>query len=194
MSIAVAPDTITIPATAIKVFSGVFFDVYQWQQELYDGSFITFERAKRPDSASVIAVTPDKKIIVTQQEQPTLKPFWGLLGGVVDPGETPLETAQRELLEESGMEATSFEHWFSVQNSSRVEWAIHMYIAHDAQLVQAAAPEAGEKITLHTLEFEEFVQLVQHDKFRNHEVSLRVLQAAATPNGLNELKKLFFQN
>ena len=65
----------TIPDTATKDFSGVFFDIYQWQQELYDGSFKTFERAKRPDSASMVAVTPDKKIIVTEQEQPALEPL-----------------------------------------------------------------------------------------------------------------------
>lgn len=194
MSTTVAPDTTTIPATATKVFSGVFFNIYQWQQELYDGSFATFERAKRPDSTSMIAVTPDKKIIVTEQEQPSLQPFWALVGGVVDPGETPLEAAKRELLEESGMRAKNLEHWFSVQNSSRVEWSIHTYIAYDVELVQVAAPEAGEKIKLHSFEFEEFIELVQQDRFRNSEVSLKIMKAIVQPEGLSELKKLFFQN
>lgn len=70
-----------LPAHAKKVFQGKIFAVYQWEQALYDGSTAIFEKLARADAASVIPVTTDKKIIVTEQEQPSLKPFWGTIGG-----------------------------------------------------------------------------------------------------------------
>lgn len=35
-----------LPPQAKKVFTGQIFDVYQWEQEMYDGSFETFEMLK----------------------------------------------------------------------------------------------------------------------------------------------------
>ena len=36
-----------IPKNATKVFSGKTFDVYQWEQEMFDGSKKIFEKLKR---------------------------------------------------------------------------------------------------------------------------------------------------
>lgn len=57
------------------MFKGVIFDVYQWEQEMFDGTTQTFEKLKRPDTIMVIPVTEDGKIILTEQEQPGKKPF-----------------------------------------------------------------------------------------------------------------------
>lgn len=38
-----------IPENAKLVFKGKIFDTYQWEQEMYDGSRVTFEKIKRPD-------------------------------------------------------------------------------------------------------------------------------------------------
>src|SRR3989344_90768 len=92
-----------IPENAKRVFRGVIFDVYQWEQEMYDGTRTIFEKLKRPDTVVVFRVLPDGKIILTEQEQPGGKgPFIGATGGRVDEGEDILAVAKRELLEESG--------------------------------------------------------------------------------------------
>lgn len=70
-----------MPENAKRVFKGILFDVYQWQVNGYDGSTKTFEKLKRPDTAMVIPVTEDGKIILAFQEQPYKKPFVGLIGG-----------------------------------------------------------------------------------------------------------------
>ncbi|HEY4513381.1 MAG TPA: hypothetical protein VJH06_02610 [Candidatus Paceibacterota bacterium] len=70
-----------IPDDAKRVFKGVIFDVYQWEQEMYDGTKAIFEKLKRPDTVVVFPVLPDGKIILTEQEQPGKKPFIGATGG-----------------------------------------------------------------------------------------------------------------
>ena len=59
-----------IPDNAKKVFGGVLFDVYQWEQELFDGTKTIFEKLKRPDTVVVFPVLDDGKILLTEQEQP----------------------------------------------------------------------------------------------------------------------------
>src|SRR3989344_1513944 len=88
-----------MPDDAKKVFNGKIFDVYQWEQELYDGTKVTFEKLKRPDTVVVFPVLDDGRIILTEQEQPNKKNFIGATGGRVDEGQDGFMAAKRELLE-----------------------------------------------------------------------------------------------
>src|SRR3990167_56699 len=94
----------SIPKKAKRVFKGVLFDVYHWEEKMFDGSHQTYEKIKRKDSVTVIAVTEDDKIILLDEEQPGRKPFLAVPGGQVDEGETFEQAGRRELLEETGYE------------------------------------------------------------------------------------------
>src|SRR5258708_6669738 len=97
-----------LPPQAKRVFKGVIFDVYQWPQKMFNGSFETFEMLKRPDTIQVIAVKDDK-IVVLEEEQPDRGPFFGLPGGRNDhEDESELEAAKREVREETGF---TFKTW-----------------------------------------------------------------------------------
>lgn len=64
--------------------------------------------------AIMLAVTDEGKIIVERQYRKALeKPFLELPAGKADPGETPEETAVRELAEETGYIASSVKHLIS---------------------------------------------------------------------------------
>ena len=49
-------DAKLVPADADKVFEGVIYDVYHWDQTLYDGSKAKFEMLKRPDTVVIIGI------------------------------------------------------------------------------------------------------------------------------------------
>lgn len=59
-----------IPDHAQLVFTGKTFDVYQWEQEMFDGSTKTFEKLRRNHSIDIVAVDQDKKIYILEEEQP----------------------------------------------------------------------------------------------------------------------------
>src|SRR3989338_4783229 len=105
MQIKRPPSKQPIPDHAKMVFKGIMFEVYQWEVDGYDGSKKIFEKIKRPDTAMIIPITEDGKIIVALQEQPHKPPFMGTIGGRVDEDGGVLQTAKRELLEETGYEA-----------------------------------------------------------------------------------------
>jgi len=177
-----------IPAHATKIFTGKIFDVYQWPQRLFNGETATFEQIKRPDSVNVLPITQEGKIILTRQEQPGMKPFVGALGGRVDQGEEPEEAAKRELLEEAGIETTQLVLWDALQITEKVDWVIWTYIAKDCKKVSQQNVDAGEKIELIEVTFDEYLDVVAEDDYRDTEISLKLLKLARHPEQLAATK------
>jgi ADP-ribose pyrophosphatase len=181
-----------IPENAKKVFKGEVFEVWQWQQTLFDGSVKTFEKAKRNSSVGILPVTTDGKIVVTIQEQPLMKPFVSLLGGVVDEGESAIEAAKRELMEEAGFQSHKIDLWYSIQPVTKVEWPIYIFIAKNCEKVAEQNLDAGEKIQLKYVDWDEFLELVVEDNFRDTETAFRILKAMQKEGELEKIRKLIF--
>ena len=182
-----------IPEHAKKVFDGILFDVYQWEQERYDGSKSIFEKLKRADTVVVFPVLPDGNILLTEQEQPLKEPFVGATGGRVNESEDILAAAKRELLEESGYEAEEFILWDAQQPLSKLEWTVYTFIAKGLKKVADMDPDPGEKIKLMPVSFEQLVDIAtnDHDRFYEKEVILKFFEAKLDPKKMEELKELF---
>ena len=182
-----------IPEYAKRVFKGIIFDVYQWEQELFDGTKTTFEKLKRPDTVVVFPVLNDGKIILTEQEQPGKEPFIGVTGGRVDEGEDILSAAKRELLEESGYEAEEFILWDMQHPTSKIDWVVYTFIAKGLKKVADLHLDAGEKIKLITATFDELVDIAINARknFGEKEVILKFFEAKINLKKRKELHKLF---
>lgn len=177
-----------LPDNAKKVFEGVIFDVYQWEQKMFDGSLETFEKLKRPDTVIVFPIMDDGKILLTKQEQPGKEPFIGAAGGRVDKGEEILDAAKRELLEESGYEASEFILWKSMQPISKIEWSVYVFVARSLKKVADLHLDAGEKIELMPVDFDEFLQVAIQPNFYEQEIYRDVVEAMLDPKKKEELK------
>lgn len=161
-----------MPKNSERVFKGQIFDVYQWQQEMFDGSYATFEMLKRIDTVKIIAVK-DEKIIICEERQPNTDTFFDVPSGRHDEqNETELEAAKRELLEETGM---SFKNWKLIaveQPYSKIEWFVYTFLATGfiEQIDQKL--DAGEKITVLGKNLEETLELATHPKNRHIPVEI----------------------
>lgn len=182
-----------IPKDARLVFKGLYSEIYQWDQVMYDGSVAIFEKIKRVDSALVIPVTQNNNLIIARQEQPGIAPFMGVLGGRVDAGETPIECAVRELAEETGLRAKSYELWYASQPSSIIEWVENVYIAKDIEKYTNPRLDSGEKIQLLEVTFDEFLKIAIRPDFRDLQIKLKSYDALLDPQKKQEMKKLFFK-
>uniref|UniRef100_UPI002F90E947 NUDIX hydrolase n=1 Tax=Streptomyces sp. NBC_01562 TaxID=2975879 RepID=UPI002F90E947 len=65
----------------------------------------TFETIRY--TADVVALTPAREVLLIQRGWPPHEGAWALPGGHVDPGETSIEAAARELAEETGVTVTA---------------------------------------------------------------------------------------
>lgn len=164
-----------LPPEAKQVFKGIIFDVYQWQQQMFDGSTATFEMLKRVNTVQVIAIQ-DGKICLAHQSQPTKKDFYSLLGGRCEVAEDPLVAAKRELLEESGLSSVEWELIKIHQPSHKIDWEIYFYIAKNCQKVAEQKLDAGEQIEIKTCTFDEFIAAVLSDQFWGDELVLDLLK------------------
>jgi len=183
-----------IPDHAKRVFKGVIFDVYQWEQEMYDGARTIFEKVKRTDVVVVFPVLPDGKIILTEQEQPGSEPFIGATGGRIDKGEDILDAAKRELREESGYEAEEFILWDAQQPMNKVDWAVYTFIAKGLKKVGDMCLDGGEKIKLFSATLDELIDLAtssEDRKFGEKEIIYKLFRAKLDPKKYEELKELF---
>lgn len=144
-----------IPSSAEKVFSGVIYDVYQWPQEVYDGSYETFEMLRRADTMKIIAIKDDK-IVITRQKQPTKDWFYDYPGGRIDAEDADeLAGAKRELLEETGMR---FRDWKLInvhQPFNKIDWLVYTFLATDFIDQTAQKLDAGEKIEVEEASLEQ---------------------------------------
>jgi ADP-ribose pyrophosphatase len=179
-----------IPERAKRVFKGEIFDVYQWEQKMFDGTTETFEKLKRPDTVVVFPILPDGRIILTEQEQPGKEQFIGATGGRVDEGEGILEAAKRELLEESGYEADNFILWDAEQPIGKIEWAIYVFIAKGLKKVAEMNLDAGERITLRPVTFDEFLSMAANEKFEERTIASKLMEATLNPEKKERLRKL----
>lgn len=181
-----------IPKEAKKVFDGIIFDTYQWEQELYDGSYATFERLDRADTALVYAMNEKGEILLARQQQPGGLEQLSGLGGRMEPGESPEEAVKRELLEESGYVADDYKLWFEWEPLEKIDWTVYIFVAKNAKKVQEPELEPGEKIDLKWATFDELVNnLIYKEDFRDFEIVLRILRDKNDPKKFVELKKLF---
>src|SRR3989344_5486213 len=153
-----------IPPNAKRVFKGEIFEIYQWEQKMFDDSTETSEMAKRPDTVQVMA-TRGGKLLIAEEEQPHHKRGIGLLGGRIDEGEEPLAAARRELLEEAGLTTDDWELWRTYDPAIKLDWSIYFYIARNCRKVQEPKLEPGEKITLKEVSFEEMLGIFMKETY-----------------------------
>lgn len=150
-------DAKLIPNEAKRVFEGKIFDVYQWEQELFNGSHMTFEMLKRPDTVLVIALDDNDQVIVMREEQSGLPVREARVpGGRVEPtDESTLAAIRRELYEETGITMKEWKLAEVTQPEKKIEWFIHVFIARGIESISQARTDPGEKIEVRRISYEQ---------------------------------------
>jgi ADP-ribose pyrophosphatase len=91
------------------VYEGKFLRLRKDHARLPDGSTGTREYIVHPGAAAMVPVFDDGRILIERQfRYPLGREFIEIPAGKIDSGETSLQTAQRELIEETGYRA---EQW-----------------------------------------------------------------------------------
>lgn len=117
-----------------------------------------------PEWVNVIPITNNNEVILVEQfrygiEQPTLE----IPGGMVDPGEEPLESIKRELIEETGYESVSWSSLGKVSSNPAIMTNFtHLYLAEECELSKSEIPEGDEheRINVHLLDRDNFLDYV----------------------------------
>ena len=122
-----------------------------------------------PTWVNVVAFTPEQRLVVVRQFRfGTRTVTTEIPGGVVDPGESPAETAVRELREETGHTA---ERWSSLgttePNPAFQDNLCHHFLAEGARATHALELDAGEDIEVATLSEPEVIERIASGEIRH---------------------------
>ncbi len=150
---------------AQKVFTGVRFNIYQWQQTQFDASVATYEVAQRDDTVVVIPVVGEEVVIVKEQQPHWEKPGFTLVAGMVRPNEDLEVAARRELEEETGMVFKRFDLVAMDHPMPGIEWFVYTFIASDFERVQNKSLDAGEKNEIIKINFDQLITMTRHKEF-----------------------------
>ena len=165
------------PKQAKKIHSGPLAEIYQWEQKMYDGSSRTFECFVRHDTTAVLAFLNSETLLMAKQWQPHKdEPFFDPPGGMIDPGESPLQAARRELMEETGYEAKTMELWSQSAFRGMVRFEEFVFVAKDLQRTDIENPDsAGEKIELIEMPWQDAVKMSLRHGMRRRDIMLAIL-------------------
>lgn len=91
------------------VYDGSFLQMRRDRVRLPDGSESAREYVVHPGAATMIPIFPDQRVLIERQYRyPVGRTMIEMPAGKIDPGETPIQTAKRELLEETGYRAAEW--------------------------------------------------------------------------------------
>jgi len=165
-----------IPDHAKKVFSGVIFDVYQWEQYLFNGKTATFEALRRPSTVIIISMIGDK-IAIARERQPGKDWYLTPFAGRIDDGEDTLVAAKRELREESGLVSDDRELYQTFSVWGKVDYKMYYFLARDCRVEHIQDLDDGwEEIQVQYISFDAFIAFMQSEDCRDVEFANHIFR------------------
>jgi ADP-ribose pyrophosphatase len=159
-------------------YAGKLLTLKEDQVALPDGSTGTREYVLHQGAAMVLPLFQDGSILLERQFRfPLRTHFLELPAGKIDPGEEPLATARRELLEETGYTATQWRHLATLYpcvgySNEKVE----LFVAHGLKH-EGHPGEDGEFLECVHLALDEALEMVRVGEINEVKTILGLLWA-----------------
>ena len=143
-----------------------------------DGGVRKVEIVEHVGGVCVIArPKPSQIVLVKQYRAGAAQELWEVPAGMIERGDAPLDTARRELVEETGYRAQSLRFLWSMYSSPGFcEERIYFFVA-DGLTAGEAEPEEDEQFELRTWEIEEAWALVERDELRDAKTQIALAWA-----------------
>jgi 8-oxo-dGTP pyrophosphatase MutT (NUDIX family) len=152
------------------IFETPIFQLWRWVRRSpasgVQGEFYTLDT---PDWVNVIALTPsDEVVLINQFRHGTGEITLEIPGGLVDPGEKPVQSAARELLEETGFKGDEPIFLGTVTpNPAIQDNRCHTYLIRNAEKVREKELEQYEEIEVVIEPLESIPQQIQSGKIHH---------------------------
>ncbi len=147
-----------------QLYSDPFLKVAEQTFE-HEGDEYRYFVKEEPEFAVVGAVTDDNQIIMVRQFRPGPKRFLtDMPGGMVEKGDSPMETARKELLEETGYAAERIEFVTCTYPMAYTTAKKHIFLAFGCKKVGVHEDEPNTIAEPVLMSFSEFAKLVAQQR------------------------------
>jgi ADP-ribose pyrophosphatase len=141
-----------------------------------DGQPASVQFVRHPGSVAILPILDDGRVCLIRNRRLTVdKTLIEIPAGTREPDEPPLQTAHRELAEETGYRAGRMEELISYYTSPGVlSELMYLYVAQDLTPGDAAR-EANEEIENYLVSWDEALALVERDEIVDGKTVLALL-------------------
>jgi 8-oxo-dGTP pyrophosphatase MutT (NUDIX family) len=84
---------------------------------------------EQPANAASVAIVRDRRVLLVRRAKPPYDGLWSLPGGRCEPGETSIQAATREVVEELGLLVPTIE-WLT-RIAATPEWLLDVFLADE---------------------------------------------------------------
>lgn len=149
-------------------YKGLIFNVDRLRVQLPDGKLALRDVVTHPGAVAIVALTDDGRICLVRQYRTALdRVTVEIPAGKLEPGEDPLDCANRELQEETGLTARKMAFLTTIATSAGfANELIHIYMATGLTLAKSA-PDADEFINVDLVDINEFIDAVLDGKIED---------------------------
>lgn len=147
----------------------VYIDLYQDRVRTPKGSVITYTKYHASDVVIVVPFLDRQRLLMIRQYRyPVGKVLLEFPAGHVDAGEDPLDTARRELAEETGYVAKKIEYVYCYHPSvSRTKQQVHIFRATGLSKQAAIRHDSGEYIDAEVITVKKLRQMIEKERVEN---------------------------
>jgi len=145
-----------------RVFDGALLKVHRDRVRLPDGSQGAREYIRHPGAVAIVPLFDDGRVLLERQfRYPHRREFIELPAGKLEPGEPHLETAKRELLEETGYIAQEWTHVGVIHTAiAYTDEAIDLFDARKLTL-QERKLDQGEFLETFVVPLDEAIAMIR---------------------------------
>lgn len=165
-----------------REFDSPFVSVDSHTVELPNGSVINdFYTVTIQNAALIVATTDDGYIILTREYRYACKEVvTECPAGMVEENEDPMETAKRELLEETGYESESWTYLGpTLESTSKLTNTMHLFWAKGCKFTADQNLEESEgTIEVMTITIDEAIELVMNGSIKPNSSAHAILKVA----------------
>lgn len=151
-----------------NIYQGMILDLTVDEVLLPSGRKTTREVVKHNGAVGLIPVLGDGRIVLTEQYRyATGETLIEIPAGRLEPGESPDETARRELAEETGFEADEIRNVLTFYTApGYTSEKLYLYVARELRSVESK-PDLDEDIHLMEVSLAEAVRLIEKGEIKD---------------------------
>ena len=125
-----------------------------------------FYKVTIKDCAAIVALTSDNHIILKKEYRHCYgEELIEIPAGVKENGEDPLETAKRELEEETGYRSNKWIYLGkTVESSAKLTNYMHIFLAENCKKVSKQKLDYGEDIEVIEVDFDHAIQMIMNNE------------------------------
>jgi ADP-ribose pyrophosphatase len=140
--------------------SGRVFDFFKDSITLQNGTSLDLEIIRHPGAAAIVPLTDQKEVILLRQYRYAVGGFiWEIPAGTLSGEESPLVCAQRELTEETGYSAGTWEKLGEITPvPGYSDERIHLFMAGTLSQ-QGQNLDSDEVLDVHTIPFDQALDM-----------------------------------